>query len=64
MTTREQSRIAVLNGVMEGKVLVAEAARLMDVSERHVPPTHSLSPPSSAGVMTAVKNGAISLLRL
>ena len=35
MTIREQSRIAVLNGVMEGKVLVAEAARLMGVSERH-----------------------------
>ena len=35
MTTREQSRIAVLNGVMEGKVLVAEAAGLMGVSERH-----------------------------
>ena len=35
MTTREQSRIAVLNRVMEGKVLVAEAARLMGVSERH-----------------------------
>ena len=33
MTTREQSRIAVLNGVMEGKVLVAEAAGLMGVSE-------------------------------
>ena len=35
LTIREQSRIAVLNGVMEGKVLVAEAARLMGVSERH-----------------------------
>ena len=32
---REQSRIGVLNGVMEGKVLVEEAARLMGVSERH-----------------------------
>ena len=35
MTIREQSRIAVLNGIMEGKVSVAEAARLMGVSERH-----------------------------
>ena len=35
LTIREQSRIAVLNGVMEGKVSVAEAARLMGVSERH-----------------------------
>ena len=35
MTIREQSRIAVLNGVMEGKVSVAEAARLMGVSERN-----------------------------
>ena len=32
---QEQLRIAVLNGVMEGKVSVAEAARLMGVSERH-----------------------------
>ena len=35
LTIREQSRVAVLNGVMEGKVSVAEAARLMGVSERH-----------------------------
>ena len=35
LTIREQSRIVVLNGVMEGKVSVAEAARLMGVSERH-----------------------------
>ena len=35
MTIREQSRIAVLNGVMEGKVSVAEASRLMGVNERH-----------------------------
>ena len=49
MTTREQLRIAVLNGVMEGKVSVAEAARLMGVSERHAPPTHSLSPHQARG---------------
>ena len=49
LTIREQSRIAVLNGVMEGKVSVAEAARLMGVSERHVPPTHSLSPHQARG---------------
>ena len=35
MTTKEQSRIQVLNGVMEGKVTVAQAAGLMGVSERH-----------------------------
>ena len=35
MTTKEQSRIQVLNGVMEGKVRVAEASGLMGVSERH-----------------------------
>ena len=35
MTTKEQSRIQVLNGVMEGKVTVAKAAGLMGVSERH-----------------------------
>ncbi len=49
MTIREQSRIAVLNGVMERKVSVAEAARLIGVSERHVPPTHSLSPHQARG---------------
>ncbi len=35
LTTREQSRIQVLNGVIEGKVTAARAAGLMDVSERH-----------------------------
>ena len=35
MTTKEQSRIQVLNGVMEGKVGVAKASGLMGVSERH-----------------------------
>ena len=35
MTTKEQARIQVLNGVMEGKVSVAEASGLMGVSERH-----------------------------
>ena len=35
MTTKEQSRIQVLNGVMEGKVRVAKASGLMGVSERH-----------------------------
>ena len=35
MTTKEQSRIQVLNGVMEGKVTVAEASGLMGVSQRH-----------------------------
>ena len=33
MTTKEQTRIQVLNGVIEGKV--AEASGLMGVSERH-----------------------------
>ena len=33
MTTREQSRIQVLNGVIEGEVTVAEASGLMGVSE-------------------------------
>ena len=35
MTTKEQSRIQVLNGVIEGQVTVVEAAGLMGVSERH-----------------------------
>ena len=35
LTTKEQSRIQVLNGVMEGKVRVSKAAGLMGVSERH-----------------------------
>ena len=35
MTTKKQSRIPVLNGVMEGKVGVAQAAGLMGVSQRH-----------------------------
>ena len=35
MTTKEQSRIQVLNGVLEREVTVAEAAGLMGVSERH-----------------------------
>ena len=35
MTTKEQSRIQVLNGVMEGKVTVAKASGLMGVSQRH-----------------------------
>ena len=35
LTTKEQTRIQVLNGVMEGKVSVAEASGLMGVSERH-----------------------------
>ena len=35
LTTKEQSRIQVLNGVMEGKVGVAKASGLMGVSERH-----------------------------
>ncbi len=35
LTTREQSRIHVLNGVIERAVSVAEAADLMSVSERH-----------------------------
>ena len=35
LTTKEQSRIQVLNGVMEGKVGVAEASGLMGVSELH-----------------------------
>ena len=35
LTTKEQSRIQVLNGVMEGKVTVAKASGLMGVSQRH-----------------------------
>ena len=35
LTTKEQSRIQVLNGVIEGQVTVVEAAGLMGVSERH-----------------------------
>ena len=35
LTTREQARIQVLNGVIERKVSMAEAAELMRVSERH-----------------------------
>ena len=35
MTNKEQARIQVLNGVLEDKVTVAEAAGLMEVSERH-----------------------------
>ena len=35
MTTKEQTRIQVLNGVIAGKVTVVEAAGLMGVSERH-----------------------------
>ena len=35
MTTKEQSRIQVFNGVIEGKVTVAEAVGLMGGSERH-----------------------------
>ena len=35
LTTKEQSRIQVLNGVFEGKVTAVEAAGLMEVSERH-----------------------------
>ena len=35
MTTKEQSRIQVLNGVIEGKVTVAEAVGLMGVSQGH-----------------------------
>ena len=34
LTTKEQARIQVLNGVIEGKVTAA-AAGLMGVSERH-----------------------------
>ena len=35
MTTREQARIQVLNGVTAGEVTVGVAAGLMEVSERH-----------------------------
>ena len=35
LTTKEQVRIQVLNGVIEGKVTVVAAAGLMGVSERH-----------------------------
>ena len=35
LTTKEQARIQVLNGVIEGKVTAAAAAGLMGVSERH-----------------------------
>ncbi len=35
VAAKEQSRIQVLNGVLEGEVTVVEAARLMGVRERH-----------------------------
>ena len=35
LSPREQTRIRVLNGVIEREVAVAEAAKLMGVSERH-----------------------------
>ena len=35
MTDREQARIQVLNGVLEGNATVSKAAGLMEVSERH-----------------------------
>ena len=35
LTTKEQTRIQVMNGVIEGKVTVASASGLMGVSERH-----------------------------
>ena len=35
MTTKEQSRIQMLNGVMEGKVTVTEASGLMGGREGH-----------------------------
>ena len=35
LTTKEQTRIQVLNGVIEGKVSVVQSAKLMGVSERH-----------------------------
>ena len=35
LTNKEEARLQVLNGVLEGKVAVADAAGLMEVSERH-----------------------------
>ena len=35
LTTREQSGIQVLNGVMEGKVTMVQSAKLMGASEHH-----------------------------
>ena len=35
MTTKEQSRIQVLNGMVEGQATVAQASGLMGVSEPH-----------------------------
>ena len=35
LTDREQARIQVLNGVLEGNATVSKAAGLMEVSERH-----------------------------
>ena len=35
MTTKEQSRVQVLTGMLEGHVTVAGASGLMGVSERH-----------------------------
>ena len=35
MSPKEQTRLQVLNQVLEGRLRVEEAARLMDVSERH-----------------------------
>ena len=35
MSRREQARVQVLNGVLEGRWDVREAAEVMEVSERH-----------------------------
>ena len=43
MATKERSRIQVLNGVIEGKVTVVEAARLMGVRAPCVATTGNVS---------------------
>ena len=53
LTIREQSGIAVLNGVMEGKVSVAEAARLNGVrNQNRRPPQICAADYSSPGKWT------------
>ena len=36
LTQKEQARLQVLNGILEGQISVDEAAEVLGVSERHV----------------------------
>ena len=36
LTQKEQARLQVLNGILEGQMSVDEAAEVLGVSERHV----------------------------